>query len=332
MTPIALLKWLDRQVNEGTSAGLWTVVDHEGSSPGRRGFMMAVTPRGFAGTVGGGVMESTLLREGRALLSRAGAMGQRSDAACDTVLRTLIHRRDAPVEAQSGLFCAGSQTQVFCPIGPRERRFLEEALAGMTRSDVVSMDIDSDGLRFSVHADDTPLERPQFSHADGGFRYRAFISPRHTVYVFGAGHVGRALCLALAPLDFRVVSLDDRDEHPLGDCFPVGAAEHIVSPYACVRDHVRASSRAYAVVVTAHRDSDVTVLREVIDLPFAYLGVMGSAAKVQAIRRALLASGVDEGLVRKLRAPIGLPIGSESPAEIAVSVAAELIGTRRGVL
>jgi xanthine dehydrogenase accessory factor len=86
----------------------------------------------------------------------------------------------------------------------------------------------------------------------------------------------------------------------------------------------------HVVIVTRGHAYDEQALRAVIDSPAAYVGMIGSRRKVQAIFDHLRADGVDDSLLRRVRAPIGLDIGAQTPAEIAVSIVAEIVMLRQG--
>lgn len=319
MTPLEVFRFLLERVGRGEPAGLWTVVAHQGSSPGRAGFLMGVSPGAAAGTVGGGVMEGQLVDLAR---DRLGRHSQ------DVLLVERVHREQAPAEARSGLICSGAQRLAFCPLGQADRPTLERMTAGLEAGRAVGFSLSQDGIASRI--EDTLREErpPSFRESGDGFLYEAWIGPRHTVYVFGSGHIGLAVCRALEPLDFHVIAFDDRP-----DLEQVRenrhASERVIGPYAKVRERVTGGCRAYGVVVTAQRDHDAEVLAQIADLPFRYLGVMGSRAKLSAIRRALTDAGVDGDSIARIRGPVGLEIGAETPAEIAASIVAELVQVRR---
>lgn len=147
------------------------------------------------------------------------------------------------------------------------------------------------------------------------------------IVVFGAGHVAQALLRLLATLECRVRVFDPR---------PEWIEQVIRSPnvHAAVEPDMPArvatlSERCFVVVMTQGHATDLPVLRAAYERgTFAYLGVMGSELKARRVRRELEESGVSSERVAELRSPIGMPFGANTPAEIAVSVAAELIATR----
>ena len=149
--------------------------------------------------------------------------------------------------------------------------------------------------------------------------------------VCGGGPVGQALAKAAALAGFEILVMDDRAEFRDPALFPRGARLAAVDPgyeedfLAAVRNR-----DLYVAVVSRCWETDTAALAAVLrEIPggLRYLGLMGSRRKVARVREELAAQGFDLTNVR-LRAPIGLPIGGDSPGEIAISILAEVIGTR----
>ncbi len=149
------------------------------------------------------------------------------------------------------------------------------------------------------------------------------------VLLFGAGHVGQVLALILAQADFSVEVWDDRSGVPA----PSGAAALHCGPYEGALEHLApVTERDFVVVMTHGHQSDFTVLTQVLRTPAKYIGCIGSRRKAAAVRERLLAAGFSPEDVARICSPVGLPIGGETPGEIAVSVAAQLIACRSGRL
>lgn len=148
------------------------------------------------------------------------------------------------------------------------------------------------------------------------------------VVVFGAGHVGQAVVRCLLLLDCQVACIDPRPEWL--DRLPVAPALQTVR-LDQPRDFVpRLTAADFVVCMTMGHATDLPVLQAIFKAGVepAYLGVIGSRAKREVLRRELEATGVPAGAVERLRCPIGLPIGGNQPGEIAVSVAAEILQVR----
>lgn len=149
------------------------------------------------------------------------------------------------------------------------------------------------------------------------------------VVVFGAGHVGKALARAAAGAGFRVTVWDEREEYANPEALPWGKVVACPLEEAYERGIVLHGS-SYAVVVTRGHALDASVVRSLEGRPLAYLGLIGSRRKIEAVRENLLRQGVSQSHLDRVFQPVGLPIGAETPEEIAVSILSEIIAVHRG--
>jgi xanthine dehydrogenase accessory factor len=160
---------------------------------------------------------------------------------------------------------------------------------------------------------------------------RAVIDPtvnRGTALIFGAGHVGRSLVPVLSSVEFRTVILDDRQEFANRERF--GSADQIVhlDSFEEAFKGVTIDERSYIIIITRGHLHDRTVLRQSLRTKAAYIGMIGSRTKRDLTYQALLDEGFTKADLERVHSPIGLSIKAETPAEIAVSIAAELIRIR----
>ena len=154
--------------------------------------------------------------------------------------------------------------------------------------------------------------------------------PRERMLIFGAGHVGQALAALAAALDFHVVVVDDRPEWAHRERFP-DAGEIAQQPFGEFLAGYEPGGDDYAVIVTRGHEHDEEVLRALVGRPLRYLGMMGSSRKVAGAKKRLRADGVTDEALARVDAPIGLPIGAVTPAELAVSILGRIVATRRDV-
>jgi xanthine dehydrogenase accessory factor len=185
------------------------------------------------------------------------------------------------------------------------------------RSSVVQYDLNDDfaqetglicGGRMDVHID--PLQ------------------PDPHLYIVGAGHVGQELGRIAGPAGFKLHVIDDREKFANAERFP--AAEVVVDAIPDWLHRAEIPASAYVVVVTRGHQHDLDAMRAMAARDLKYLGLIGSRAKVSRIFDLLLDEGMPVECLERVRAPIGLDIGAVTPAEIAVSILAELIAVRRG--
>ena len=165
-----------------------------------------------------------------------------------------------------------------------------------------------------------------------GGKVKIFIEPIHgtsTVYIFGGGHIAVPLVQFAKALDFAVVVLDDRDEFANKDRFPL-ADEVRLGDFTELTRSIDFHESDCVVIITRGHEHDETVLKECLSkkkLP-GYIGMIGSRKKIPTIFSHLKEHGVSEQLLARVKAPIGLDIGGQTPAEIAISIAAEIIAER----
>lgn len=154
-------------------------------------------------------------------------------------------------------------------------------------------------------------------------------SSQPTLYVLGCGHVGRALVSLGHWAGYRVVAWDDRPELVTAEVLP--EADALLSgplPDALAEQPV--DERTFVAVVTRNVGLDRELLPHLLATPATYIGVMGSRRRWQETRRQLLADGLPAERLARVIAPIGLELNAESPAEIAVSIMAQIIMVQRG--
>lgn len=155
--------------------------------------------------------------------------------------------------------------------------------------------------------------------------------PIQDLIVVGAGHIAQPLSRMGATLGFRVTVLDDRPDFATRERFPE-AYRVIEANFSNPFEQVQIHERSHILLVTRGHKYDYECLIRALrmdPLP-AYIGMIGSRRRVRATYVQLLDDGVEAQLLERIHAPVGLDIGAETPEEIAVSVAAELVMVRRG--
>jgi xanthine dehydrogenase accessory factor len=293
----------------GQPAVLLCVVRSEGSSPGRPGFKMIVTAGAVAGSIGGGIMEHKWVELARDRL--------RADDYAP-LRRPQIHRREAPAN-RSGMMCAGEQEVLLWPLQPNDLPVVAAIEEKLQRLENGAWEVsEAHGLRL--------LEEPLANFYDyqpgPAWRYREQLGFRDQLVIVGGGHVSLALAQVASHLEFEITVLDDRADLPTLES---NHFAHRRQQIDYENLSVPSSPHCYVVVMTVGYRTDAVVLRRLLGHAYRYLGVLGSATKVAELRRVLAAEGFD---LSELRGPVGVPINSRLPEEIAVSVAAELIAVR----
>ena len=305
-----------------TPVALLCVLRSEGSSPGRQGFKMAVTAAESAGSIGGGIMEHKFVELARLRLREGDSTPLR---------RPQIHRREAPAD-RSGMMCSGEQDVLLWPLTADDldtvtaiANALQTGTGGyLALSPATGLRLDSIGNQ----ADFAPAETDFYVfHPGSVWHYRERLGFRDRLTIVGGGHVSLALSSVMAQLYFELTVLDDRLDLPTLVTNEAAHHRRFVD-YENVAAAIPPGPHQYVVVMTVGYRSDAVVLQQLLGLPYRYLGVMGSAAKVTELRKGLHKAGFLAAEIARLRGPIGLPIHSQTPEEIAISIAAELIQQR----
>ena len=155
------------------------------------------------------------------------------------------------------------------------------------------------------------------------------ITPAPRLYVIGGGHVGWHLARVASEAGFRIHVIDDREKFASRERFPMADAI-VVEDIGAWLHSADLPSASYVVVVTRGHTHDFDALRALAARDLKYLGLIGSRAKVTRVFDALQDEGLPIECLERVHAPIGLDIGAVTPAEIAVSILAELIAVRHG--
>ncbi len=142
--------------------------------------------------------------------------------------------------------------------------------------------------------------------------------------ILGGGHVSQPVAQIGRLLGFYVTVMDDREDFVTKERFPE-ADERITGDFETLSEKIPPYENAYYVVVTRGHLGDSACAREILKRPFAYFGMIGSRTKVRITREKLLKEGFTKEQLDQIHAPIGLPIGGQMPAEIAVSIMAEIV-------
>jgi xanthine dehydrogenase accessory factor len=149
----------------------------------------------------------------------------------------------------------------------------------------------------------------------------------HPLYIIGAGHCGRALAELAVKVDFQVTVIDNRQDLLQVDAFPA-ESRLIYNDYNDLEQAIAFNENAFIVIMTYGHVHDKQVLEYCLSKPYRYLGMIGSKNKVNETMTKVKANGFSDADIAKVHAPIGLPIHSHTPYEIAISILAELISIK----
>jgi xanthine dehydrogenase accessory factor len=283
------------------------VVETERSTPREPGAALAVNERGdVAGSVTGGCVEPAVYEEARAVLAGEPA-------------RVVEYGIEDETAFEVGLPCGGT---VRILVGPVDHGVVQELRAAIAEERPVELEAGVSGARVAAAGERTD---PEF--ADGIFHLP--LLPRPRMYVFGAVAHAAALAEAGRMLGYHVTVSDARARFVTSERIPQADELVVGWPDDVLRD-APVDERTAICVLSHDRKVDVPALRAALASPAGYIGAMGSKRTTEARAAALREEGVGEEDLARIRAPIGLDIGSRTPAEVAVAVAAEIVSVRRG--
>lgn len=306
----------------GKSLVLATVVGSTGSTPRGAGARMLVGETGrLWGTVGGGAIEYRCLELAQTVLQTG-------------VNREEIFRLNPDDLHKLGMVCGGSARVLLQFLSSETLSAAEKAAAELEAGGELWLVSHCHGGLNLYRRNEVPRElhpyltkRPLRVQEEGLDLFVEQIGTLGSVYIFGAGHVGRELEPLLSRLGFRCVVVDDRSEYASPVLFPT-AAEVLCADFSDLPQTVALGPEDYACIMTRGHAHDSMVLTQVLAANPRYVGLMGSRRKIAAVHDLLRQKGFTQEQIDHVTAPIGLAIGAQTPAEIAVSIAAQLIAIR----
>lgn len=345
-----LISKLKCEIINGNACYLVALIESEGSTPRSSGAYMLVNKNGWvAGTVGGGGMEYAAVQEAqKQLLAYAeeeakakqtnehanlvnDGMGVQAATSVTSAQRSFHKRFDLTPAA--GMACGGYCSLEFCymPANQASLSLADEILSKLNGDTPWWLLLPMGAGNISVQ-DSLPVMKHQcFYKLDGQEYFAQEYNYDGSVFIFGAGHVARELVPLLTHLGFRCLVYDDRAEFADAAVFPTAFRVQQVD-YTKLGEVCSPTCKDYAVVMTRGHVYDANCERFLLKTPVSYIGIMGSKNKARLAREALLAEGYSEAELARITTPIGIDIGSETPAEIAVSIAAQLIQVRSNKL
>ncbi len=296
--------------NAGRKVWLVTVIETWGSAPRPPGALLCLRDDGqVAGSVSGGCVEDDLIDRLR--------HGER--VAKPSLIAYGVTKEEA---ARFGLPCGGNLRLVQEPL--QSVAWIDEVLARTARHELVARTLALATGAVSIE----PAWRGEAFSFDGN-TLRALFGPRWRLLIIGAGQLSRAVAQMALALDFDVVCCDPREEYNLTWDVP-GTTFSTAMPDDLVLE-LQLDPHSAVVAVTHDPKLDDLVLLEALKSPAFYIGALGSRGNTAARRERLKLFDLSDAEIDRLHGPIGLDIGSKTPAEIAVSIVAEIVAVKNGV-
>jgi len=307
------------EIKEEKSLVLICVLESAGSSPGRKGFKMYVTSRHeIEGSIGGGIMEHKLIEL---------AKNRLETGPFHPFIKKQIHRKDIDKE-QSGMICSGEQIVAFYYFDYSSLSFLEEITSLSETENLSSVVLNQSGYSLATNPGNNSIHNFQLI-SPSEWQYTEVINHKPVLHIIGGGHVGLALSQVMQQLSFYVKIYDERNDLNTMDKNFFAHEKHIVN-FQNIIDVIPYIKSHYVVIMSFGYRTDELCIKQLLQREYKYFGVMGSQHKMNTLFESLLKEGNDQKLLDKIYTPIGVQINSQTPMEIAISVAAEIIAVKNG--
>ena len=346
MSEIFYFHEISQALRSGQDLAVATIISDTGSTPRSSGSKMIVYPNGdISGTIGGGAVEGDVVQRALRLLKTGGA---------EIVSYDLSQNGHAE---QMDLLCGGRMKVLIAHVAVNDENI---NLFGSAHEELkmsrpfwwIGKISDVDGRLQVLHAIqkiEKVFTGPQHfepeiqklvesdAHVFNGLRFVEFdksayllepIIPPETLFLFGAGHVAKEIAALGKRVGFRIIVFDDRAEFANADSFPDAHETVVCQGFADVFTGFNTTSNDFIVIVTRGHSFDKQVLAQALQTKAGYIGMIGSRRKREAIYKELIDQGVKQSALEQVFCPIGLAIDAETPAEIGVSIVAQLIQHR----
>ncbi|MGB4610693.1 MAG: XdhC family protein [Saccharofermentanales bacterium] len=328
-----MFKLMGESLAGGEDLVLVTVIASSGSTPRGSGARMLIGKKGrLAGTIGGGAVEYRSEQIAAEILENKRSGEHNFNLTKDDVKNL-------------GMICGGAVGVFFhyIPAGDQEtislaneveKRFTQgqdiwliSDIAREGRLAIWSKAGGSFGFDIPKAVLDSLSRQPaRVKEADIDM-YAEQIGSSGKVYIFGCGHVGQALVPALASVGFRCIAADDRPEFADKALFPA-AEDVMLIDLENIAEKIEIGPEDYVCIMTRGHSHDTIVQAQVLRTPACYIGVIGSKYKIAGVQAELRKQGFGEKDFERITTPIGLAIKAETPAEIAISICAQMIELR----
>lgn len=312
------------QVAEHLSSGyrvfIAMVAENTKSSPGTPGAKLLVSENGIqAGTIGGGIMEYKIEEKARAAFDNGRFTPE---------FEQLQHKKSGQ-GIKSGLICSGSQTNVYFLCRPDQDLRAIRQMVDLKKQDMPgTLIIGPEGLRVDAEEDDAQSPRITLMHEPKKWAYREYLLNHKRIAIIGGGHCARALSQTMYGLGYEVFIFDTRENVFTLTDNRFARRIHIVKDYSEAAGLLKHPEQTWAIVMTSDYASDVRGLLGLSKLPIRFVGIMGTHTKIANIFKELRKSGISQEWIDSIHAPVGLPIESDTPEEIAISIAAQILQIR----
>lgn len=314
-------KLISKSLKKNIPVILLYVLESKGSSPGRKGFLMAVNAKQkFSGSIGGGIMEYKLVEMAKSLLEKNDK--NKAD------IKKQEHRKTG--NSQSGMICSGEQTVLLLPIHHADQKAVEKIIKAYKNFKTGVLQLSNNSIRFSktnINLQDMFVKR-----AENDWISIQRIGYVERICIVGGGHCSLALSRTMRQLGFYVHVIDTRKSLNTMKGNKYAHKKSVIGDYTEVKKEVEGENN-FVVIMTFGYRTDDEVFRSIYKEDFGYLAMLGSKNKIAKMKETYMKEGLiqSSGLLlngKTLFSPAGIEIKSKTPGEIAISIAAEIIAVK----
>jgi xanthine dehydrogenase accessory factor len=322
---IAFWTFIEDKIKAKMPIAYMQVVESIGSSPGRQGFKMVVNTEGpLLGSIGGGIMEFKLVEYAHSCLKKG-----------DTkpFLKQQIHNKSSS-KNQSGMICSGEQTVLFYFFQEEDLDTISKIIACLSQNTVEHerrnpaiggkgcISFSNKGFDFSENRNN---ENKLFIKDSKSWSYTENLIQQKQLYILGSGHCALALSRQMSLLsDFHIHLFDNRDDLNTYKNNTFAHKKEVID-FENMGEKIPTGEDVFVVIMSFGYRTDAQILRGLFGKHFAYIGMLGSEAKIKKMFTDFENDGYDKAYLDKIHAPIGLIPHTKTPEEIAVSIAAQII-------
>jgi xanthine dehydrogenase accessory factor len=317
---------ISSSLQQKTPIALLYVLESSGSSPGRQGFFMAVNAHDkMEGSIGGGIMEyrfvemakKQIARENNTLINK-----QHSN------IRKQVHTKSS-ARNSSGMICSGEQTILLYIVRAEDISSVQHIITSLVENNNGTLVLSPIGIQFEHNV---PSKDFAFvMHSEENWLYKEKIGYKNSLTIIGGGHCSLAFSRLMSQLDFYIRVYDERSELKTMRENNAAHEKYLLTDYRELSHKISSGPNHYVVIMTFGYRSDDIALRALFNKEFRYLGLLGSKKKIEKMFADYRNDGFDELLLQRIRTPVGIPIRSQTPEEIAISIAAEIIREKNSI-
>ena len=316
---LAIWQLIHSSLLKHTPVMLLYVLESKGSSPGRQGFFMAVNKNGgMQGSIGGGIMEHKFVEMAKQQLQ----LPEEKQSAA--VLKKQVHDK-AAAKNQSGMICSGEQVNLLYRIRRADLAAIEQVIKCIQQNSECWITLSPAGISCSTAQQEEERKIRFDFQSELDWIYQERVGYGNKLFIIGGGHCALAFSKLMSMMDFYIQVYDTRAGlHTMNENH-YAHEKHFINDYSDLKTLIPSGSNHFVVVMSFGYRTDQVAVTALAAKNFRYFGLLGSKSKISKLLADLQQDGVTQKQLGRIHAPVGLPIDSQTPEEIAISIAAEII-------